>query len=55
MLTAASTTAPLIPKTGAVRTSRMPLDVVHRPQVLARPRAMPQQLSLFGPPGALRR
>ena len=55
MLTAASATATLIPKTGAVRTSPMPLAVVHRPQVLARPRAMPQQLSLFGPPGAIRR
>ena len=55
MLTAASATAPLIPKTGAVRTSPMPLAVVQRPQVLMRPRAMPQQLSLFGPPGATRR
>jgi hypothetical protein len=55
MLTSASATASLIPKTGALRTTPMPLAVAHRPQVLARPRAMPQQLSLFGPPGALRR
>ena len=55
MLTAASATAPLIPKTGAVRASSLPLAVVRRPQVLARPRTMPQQLSLFGPPGAIRR
>ena len=55
MLTAASATAPLIPKTGAVRTFPMPLATVQRPQVLMRPRAMPQQLSLFGPPGAIRR
>jgi len=54
MLTSASATASLIPKTGAVRTTPVPLAVVHRPQVLAR-RAMPQQLSLFGPPGAVRR
>jgi hypothetical protein len=55
MLTSASAAASLIPKTGAVRTTPMPLEVVHRPQVLSRPRAMPQQLSLFGPPGAIRR
>jgi hypothetical protein len=55
MLTSASATASLIPKTGAVRTTPMPLTVVHRPQVLSRPRAMPQQLTLFGPPGAIRR
>jgi hypothetical protein len=54
MLTFASATASLIPKT-AVRTTPVPLAVVHRPQVLSRPRAMPQQLSLFGPPGAIRR
>jgi len=55
MLTPAFATASLIPKSGAVRTAPAPLDVVHRPQVLTRPRAMPQQLSLFGPPGAIRR
>ena len=55
MLTSAFTTASLLPKSGAVRTAAVPLAVVHRPQVLARPHVMPQQLSLFGPPGAIRR
>jgi hypothetical protein len=56
MLTSAFATAPLIPKTGVALTSPMPLGVVaRRPQVLVRPRAMPQQLSLFGPPGVIRR
>ena len=55
MLTSTFATASLLPKSGAVRTAAVPLAVVHRPQVLARPHVMPQQLSLFGPPGAIRR
>ena len=56
MLTSAFASAPLIPRTGVARTSPMPLvAVAQRPQVLTRPRSMPQQLSLFGPPGAIRR
>ena len=55
MLTSAFATASLIPRSGAVRTAPAPLAAVSRPQVLTRPRAMPQQLSLFGPPVAIRR
>ena len=56
MLTSAFVSAPLIARTGAVRSAHVPLAAVaQRPLVLARPRHMPQQLSLFGPPGAVRR
>jgi len=50
-----STFAPLLPRTGAVRMAPVPLAVAQRPSVLARPRHVPQQVSLFGPPGAVRR
>jgi hypothetical protein len=56
MLTSAFASAPLIARIGAVRTSPMPLaEFTQRPSVLARPRQVPQQLSLFGPPGVVRR
>jgi hypothetical protein len=56
MLIAAHTSAPLIPRTGSVRMSPGPLAAIgQRPPVLARARQAPQQLSLFGPPGAVRR
>ena len=55
MLTYTFATASLLPKSGVVRPAAVPLAVVHRPLVLARPHAMPQQLPLFGPPGAIRR
>jgi hypothetical protein len=56
MLTSAFVSAPLIYRTGAVRTSPAPLAAVaQRPRVLTRPAQVPQQLSLFGPPGVLRR
>jgi hypothetical protein len=56
MLTSAHASAPLIPSTGAVRMSPPPrATVAQRPAVLARPPQAPQQLSLFGPPGAARR
>jgi hypothetical protein len=56
MLIATHTSAPLIPRSGSVRMSPGPLAAVgQRPPVLARPRQTPQQLSLFGPPGAVRR
>ncbi len=55
MLTSAFATASLIPNAGAVRTAPAPLAVAQRPQVLARPHRVPQQLPLFGPPGAIRR
>ena len=56
MLTSAFSSAPLIARTAVARTSPMPLaEFTQRPSVLARPRQVPQQLSLFGPPGAIRR
>ena len=56
MFTSAFASAPLISKTGAARTSPAPLAAfAQRPLVLARPRHVPQQLSLFGPPGGVRR
>jgi hypothetical protein len=56
MLTPAFSAAPLIARSGTVRSSPMPLAAVaQRPSVLARPRQATQQLSLFGPPGAVRR
>ncbi|HEX4232687.1 MAG TPA: hypothetical protein VH041_00140 [Caldimonas sp.] len=56
MLTSVYSAAPLMTKSGVVRSSPMPLTAVaQRPSVLARPRQVPQQLSLFGPPGAVRR
>jgi len=56
MFTSAYASAPLISRTGAARTSPAPLAAVaQRPLVLARPHHVPQQMSLFGPPGALRR
>ncbi|HEY2189256.1 MAG TPA: hypothetical protein VGH48_11900 [Caldimonas sp.] len=56
MLTTAFSAAPLIKRSVAVRSSPMPLTAfAQRPSVLARPRQAPQQLSLFGPPGAVRR
>jgi hypothetical protein len=56
MLISAFSTTPLIARSGAVRLAPMPLTAVaQRPSVLARPRQVPQQLSLFGPPGAIRR
>ena len=55
MLTSAFASAPLIPRTGAVRMSPAPVALAQRPSVLARPRQVPQQLSLFGPPGGVRR
>jgi hypothetical protein len=57
MLTSAFVSAPLISRTGGVvRMAPAPLaTVTKRPPVLARPTHAPQQLSLFGPPGVLRR
>jgi hypothetical protein len=57
MLPSAFVSAPLISRTGGVvRMAPAPLAAVtKRPPVLARPTQAPQQLSLFGPPGVLRR
>jgi hypothetical protein len=57
MLTSAFVSAPLISRTGGVvRMAPSPLAAVaRRPLVLARPTHAPQQLSLFGPPGVVRR
>jgi len=57
MLTSSFAFAPLIPRGGpyfATPTPTPRLDVAQRPSVLARPLHMPQQLSLFGPPGGRR-
>jgi hypothetical protein len=57
MLTSAFASAPLISRTGgAVRIDPAPLTATsRRPPVLARPTHAPRQLSLFGPPGVVRR
>jgi hypothetical protein len=57
MLTSAFVSAPLISRSGGVvRMAPAPLAAVaKRPPVLARPTHAPQQLSLFGPPGVVRR
>lgn len=57
MLTSAFVSAPLISRSGGVvRMAPVPLAAVsQRPPVLARPTHAPQQLSLFGPPGVIRR
>jgi hypothetical protein len=57
MLTSAFVSAPLISRSGGVvRLSAAPHAAVsQRPPVLARPAHAPQQLSLFGPPGVVRR
>ena len=57
MLTSAFVSAPLISRSGGVvRIAPAPLTAVsQRPPVLARPTHAPQQLSLFGPPGVVRR
>jgi hypothetical protein len=55
MLTAAVSSARLLPRSGSYLTSPTPrVDLAQRPSVLARPTHMPQQLSLFGPPGGRR-
>jgi hypothetical protein len=55
MLTSAFIAVPLISRGGGPRTSPAPLGAVaQRPRVLARPPHVPQQLSLFGPPGGRR-
>jgi len=55
MLTAAVSSAPLLPRSGSYFTTPSPrVDLVQRPSVLARPAHMPQQLSLFGRPGGRR-
>ncbi|MGZ8471817.1 MAG: hypothetical protein ACXWZ7_20685 [Gemmatirosa sp.] len=55
MLTSAFVSASFVRGSGAVRASPVPVAHAQRPSVLARPRHVPQQLSLFGPPGAIRR
>ena len=55
MLTSAFASARLLPRGGPnFATPATRLDVARRPSVLARPPHMPQQLSLFGPPGGRR-
>jgi len=55
MLTSSFAFAPLIPRGGPYFATPTPrLDIAQRPSVLARPLHMPQQLSLFGPPGGRR-
>jgi hypothetical protein len=55
MPTSAFIAVPLISRTGGPRSWPAPLAAVaQRPRVLARPSQMPQQLSLFGPPGGRR-
>jgi hypothetical protein len=53
MLTSAVVSAPLIPR-GAYLAPAPRAAVAQRPLVLTRPRHMPQQMSLFGPPGGRR-
>lgn len=57
MLTSAFVSTPLISRTGGVvRMLPGPLAAgAQRPLVLARPPHVAQQMSLFGPPGAVRR
>jgi len=55
MLTSSFASAPLIPRGGPYFATPTPrVDTACRPSVLARPLHMPQQLSLFGPPGGRR-
>jgi hypothetical protein len=56
MLISAFSSAPLIHgSSSGPRTSAAPLGAIaQRPRVLARPPHVPQQLSLFGPPGGRR-
>jgi hypothetical protein len=55
MLTSAFSSPPLLPRGGSYLATPAPrLDLAQRPSVLARPQHMPQQLSLFGPPGGRR-
>ena len=55
MLSPAISSAPLLPRGGAYLATPTPrLQIAQRPSVLARPQHMPQQLSLFGPPGGRR-
>ena len=55
MPTSAFIAVPLISRGAGPRTSPAPLAAVaQRPLVLARPPHVPQQLSLFGPPGGRR-
>jgi hypothetical protein len=55
MLTSAFIAMPLISRGGGPRMAPAPLaSVAQRPLVLARPPHVPQQLSLFGPPGGRR-
>ena len=55
MLTSAVPFARLLPRGGPSFAASTPrADVAQRPSVLARPLHMPQQLSLFGPPGGRR-
>jgi hypothetical protein len=55
MLTSAFASASLIPRGGPYFATPTPrLDIAQRPSVLARPPHVPQQLSLFGPPGGRR-
>jgi hypothetical protein len=54
MLTSAVASAPLLPRLGSFAAPTLRVDTARRPSVLARPLHMPQQLSLFGPPGGRR-
>jgi len=55
MLTSSFASALLIPRGGPHFATPTPrLDTDRRPSVLARPPHVPQQLSLFGPPGGRR-
>jgi len=55
VLTSAVPFARLLPRGGPSVATTMPrAGVAQRPSVLARPLHMPQQLSLFGPPGGRR-
>jgi len=55
MLTSAVASAQLLPRGGSYLAAPTPrVDTAQRPSVLARPLHMPQQLSLFGPPGGRR-
>jgi len=55
MLTSAVASAQLLPRGGSYLAAPTPrIHTAQRPSVLARPLHMPQQLSLFGPPGGRR-
>jgi hypothetical protein len=55
MLTSAVSSARLLPRSASYVAATTPrVETAQRPSVLARPLHMPQQLSLFGPPGGRR-